>query len=135
MGTAFEDALAWATGAASGLDWGAALELLAVALAAAAIATAVGLSIAFYLRNGPLPTGVLPGAVEAGMRRWHRARGTAGRTRWLCGRCRSWNVASAEACYRGCGLRGAVEMPLLDGVEDAARDVGGGSSSEGSAPP
>jgi hypothetical protein len=110
MGTTFRDAFGWATGAASDLDWGAALAVLALGLAAAAIATTIGLSVAVFLRHGPLPTGVPTGPVEAGIRRWHRARGTADRGQWICERCRSWNVPSADACYRGCGPRGAVEM-------------------------
>ena len=138
MGTALEDGFAWAAEAASGLDWGAALAILAVGLAVAAIGMAAGVAAAFYLRHGPLPTGASAGAaLEAGIRRWHRARGMADRGRWICGRCRSWNVPSAGACYRGCGPRDAVEMPLPGEAEGAGRDEGGGSppSSEGSALP
>jgi len=137
MGTALEDGFAWATEAASRLDWGAAFAILAVGLGVAAIATAGGLAAAFYLRHGPLPTGAPGGALEAGIRRWHSARGTADRGRWICERCRSWNVPSAGACYRGCGPRDAVEMAFPGETDGAARDGGDGSppSSEGSAQP
>jgi len=137
MGTALEDGFAWATEAASRLDWGAALAILAVGLGVAALATAAGLAAAFYLRHGPLPTGAPGGALEAGIRRWQSARGTADRGRWICERCRSWNVPSAGACYRGCGPRDAVEMAFPGETEGTARDGGGGSppSSEGSAQP
>ncbi|MCU0505608.1 MAG: hypothetical protein MUE82_07525 [Chloroflexi bacterium] len=112
MGSALEDGFGWAAGEAAKLDWAGALALLAVGLVVAGTAVAVGLMAAYYLRHGPLTIGSGGSLAAAGVRRWHRARGTADRTRWLCARCRSWNVPSADACYRGCGPRSAVEMPL-----------------------
>lgn len=110
MGTAPADAFGWATGAASDLDWAAALAVLVAGLGVAAVAVAAGISVAFYLQRGPLTVGSAEGIAAAAVRRWRRTRGTADRERWLCGRCRSWNVPSADACYRRCGPREAVVL-------------------------
>jgi hypothetical protein len=112
VGRALEDAFDRVAGAAGGLDWAGAVAVLLAGLAVAAVAIAAGLAVAYYLRHGPLATGAGGSLAAAGLRRWHRARGTADRTRWLCARCRSWNVPSADACYRGCGPRDAVALPL-----------------------
>jgi hypothetical protein len=130
MGHALEDAFGWATEEALGLDWGGALTLLAVGLLVAGVAVAVGMSVAYYLGHGPLATGGGGALAAAGVRRWHRARETADLERWLCGRCRSWNVPSAEACYRGCGPRDVVRM-LLPGDVRRPEDAGDGEGVEG----
>ncbi len=123
MGSALEDGFGWAAGEAANLDWAGALGLLAVGLAVAGAAMAVGLAAAYYLRHGPLATGSGGPLAASILRRWHRARGTADRARWLCEGCRSWNVPSADTCYRGCGARGAVAMALPPNAEGADRST------------
>jgi hypothetical protein len=119
MPAPLRNVVSWLTGSAAGVDWSdvAIVALTTLLVGGTAFAAAVG--VGYWIRHSDAVGGAPGAASEAAtraLRRFRKVRGTADQSRWLCGRCRSWNAAGSRACYRGCGRRETMALLLPDEV-------------------
>lgn len=95
------------------IDWGAAV------LVAAALVVIAMLVLRFLLATGDEVRTALPGMTNAAGKAILDARTDMPIDSWVCLTCRSVNTPTATVCYRGCGPRDTLGLPLHDGPASA----------------